>query len=133
MGKVLRGLPADTRWRIGHFGVLAAIAAFTDGRDWLDALVATLDQRRRQLGDLLAERLPQVSWTAPEATFLAWLDCRAIGSGSEPCEQFLEQGRVALEPGPKFGSPGSGWVRLNFATSEEILDEAVTRMAAALT
>ncbi|MGH3384384.1 MAG: MalY/PatB family protein [Nocardioidaceae bacterium] len=133
MGKVLRGLPADTRWRIGHFGVLAAIAAFTDGRDWLDALVATLDLRRRQLGDLLAERLPQVSWTAPEATFLAWLDCRAIGSGSEPCERFLERGRVALEPGPKFGPPGSGWVRLNFATSEEILDEAVTRMAAALT
>ena len=62
----------------------------------------------------------------------AWLDCRAYGSGSEPCDLFLERGRVGLEPGPTFGSVGSGWVRLNFGTSGEILDAAVTRMATAI-
>lgn len=132
MRAVVDRRPEDTRWRVGHFGVMAAIAAFTDGGPWLDALIATLDQRRTELGSLLTERLPDVRWSPPEATFLAWLDCRAYGSGSEPCDLFLERGRVGLEPGPSFGSVGSGWVRLNFGTSGEILDAAVTRMATAI-
>jgi len=132
MRGVTARVPEHNRWRIGQFGLLATLAAFDSSADWLDRLVATLDARRRLLGELLAERLPQVRWTPPEATYLSWLDCRAIGDGAEPHARFLDRGRVALEPGPAFGRPGSGWVRLNFGTSEEILDEAVTRMAAAV-
>ena len=44
----------------------------------------------------------------------------------------LDRGRVALEPGPRYGAIGSGYARLNFATSEAILDEALARMATAL-
>jgi cystathionine beta-lyase len=73
-----------------------------------------------------------VGWHPPEATFLAWLDCSAIGPDDTARAQFLDRGRVALEPGLRFGAIGSGYARLNFATSETILDEAVTRMAAAL-
>lgn len=124
--------PVDSRWRIGHLGALAAVAAYTEGVEWLDALVATLDLRRQQLGKLIADRLPGIEWTPPEATFLAWLDCTAIGAGDRPQRLFLERGRVALEPGPHFGPPGDGWVRINFGTSAEILDEGVRRMAAAL-
>jgi cystathionine beta-lyase len=132
MRAVTDRLPPDGIWRIGHLGLLATEAAFTDGDQWLDALLDTLDARRRQLASLLVERLPMVRWTPPEATFLAWLDCRSIGAGDTAHELFLRQGRVALEPGTRFGSEGSGWVRLNYATSGEILDEAVDRMAAAL-
>jgi cysteine-S-conjugate beta-lyase len=124
--------PADSRWRIGHLGALAAVAAYTEGVEWLDALVATLDLRRQQLGKLIADRLPGIEWTPPEATFLAWLDCTTLGSGDRPQRIFLERGRVALEPGPHFGPPGDGWVRLNYGTSAEILDEGVRRMATAL-
>jgi cysteine-S-conjugate beta-lyase len=131
MHALVQRRPVDSRWRIGHFGVLASVAAFTDGREWLDALVATLDQRRTQLARLLAQRLPDVRWCPPEATYLGWLDCREYGEGTAPQELFLDRGRVALEPGPRFGAPGSGWVRLNFGTSAEILQEAVDRMAAA--
>jgi cystathionine beta-lyase len=131
MHAVVRRRPVDARWRVGHFGLLASVAAFTDGREWLDALLATLDQRRAQLSRLLAEQLPEVGWCPPEATYLAWLDCRAYGDGTSPQERFLDRGRVALEPGPRFGAPGSGWVRLNFGTGAEILEEAVDRMAAA--
>ena len=120
------------RWRIGHFGVLATIAAFTAGQPWLDALLATLEMRRRQLGDLIAAQLPDVRWQPPQATFLAWLDCRRIGDGEQPRDVFLERGRVALEPGPSFGAPGGGFVRLNFGTSEAVLAEAIERMASAL-
>jgi len=131
MQGLVRQRPVDARWRIGHFGLLASVAAFTDGREWLDALLATLAANRQLLSRLLEERLPDVRWSPPEATYLAWLDCRAYGDGDAPCDLFLGRGRVALEAGPRFGAPGSGWVRLNFGTSAEILDEAVARMAAA--
>jgi cysteine-S-conjugate beta-lyase len=122
-------LPADTRWRIGHFGVISAVAAFTAGEPWLDQLLLTLDQRRRLLSDLLRQRLPMLTWHAPEATFLAWLNCTALGADDRARERFLEHGRVALEPGLQFGAAGSGYARLNFATSPAILDQATARMA----
>ena len=124
--------PPDTIWRFGHFGVLATVAAYTDGEPWLDRLLATLDQRRALLSTLLWDRLPLISWHPPEATFLAWLDCSAIGPDDHACERFLAGGRVALEPGLRFGAAGAGYARLNFATSPEILDLATARMAAAL-
>jgi cystathionine beta-lyase len=126
---VVDRFPPDTRWRTGHFGVIAAIAAFEGAEAWLDRLVATLERRRNELGALIDEQLPAVQWQPPEATFLAWLDCRALGSGHLPRDRFLETGRVALEPGPHFGPEGSGFVRLNFATSPDILRDAIARMA----
>ncbi len=129
MAAVTDRFPADTRWRLGHFGVLAAIAAFTAGEPWLDQLLATLDQRRVLLGDLLRQRLPMLAWHPPEATFLAWLDCTALGPDNQAQERFLEHGRVALEPGLRFGAAGCGYARLNFATSADILDQATARMA----
>lgn len=132
MYDVIQSLPPGAHWRVGHFGVLASVAAFTDDDAWLNALVSTLDARRHQLDALLAEQLPQLHWSPPEATYLAWLDCREIGPGAEPYAHFLSDAKVALEPGPNFGTPGSGWVRLNFGTSEQILFQAVRRMAASL-
>lgn len=132
MQAVVGRLPPDGCWRIGHFGVLATVAALAAGQPWLDALLATLQMRRRQLGDLIAARLPDVRWQPPQATYLAWLDCRGIGLGEQPRDVFLDRGRVALEPGPQFGPPGSGFVRLNFGTSEAVLAEAIERMASAL-
>jgi cystathionine beta-lyase len=132
MAAVVDRFPPDTPWRVGHFGVLATVAAYTDGGPWLDRLLATLDDRRTLLGRLLAERLPTLSWRPPEATFLAWLDCSAIGSGDHPWEHFLENALIATEPGLRFGAAGSGHVRLNFATGAEILDQATAQMAATL-
>jgi cysteine-S-conjugate beta-lyase len=133
MAALVDRLPPDTRWRIGHFGVLAAVAAFTDGGSWLDQLLATLDHRRALLAGLLRQRLPMVAWHPPEATFLAWLDCGALGPDDQARELFLDRGHVALEPGLRFGAAGRGHVRLNFATSTDILDQATARMAAAAT
>jgi cysteine-S-conjugate beta-lyase len=129
MAEVVGRFSPDVRWRTGHFGVIAGIAAFRDGEQWLDQLLVTLSHRRAQLGTLLSEHLPMIEWSPPEATYLAWLDCRAIGSGDEPRDLFLEKGRVALESGPHFGPDGDGFVRLNFATSTEILEAAIRRMA----
>ncbi|MCW2536174.1 MAG: transferase [Modestobacter sp.] len=132
MHAVLTRMPPDVRWRAGHLGVLASVAAFTDGDAWLDGLRGALADRFDTLGQLLAEQLPQVRWCRPQATFLAWLDCRAVGEGDAPFQRFLQRGRVAVEPGTRFGAPGSGFVRLNVGTSHELLTEGVARMAAAL-
>jgi cystathionine beta-lyase len=125
--------PPDTRWRVGHLGVIATVAAFTAGEPWLDRLLATLGHRRDLLAGLLRQRLPMLSWDPPEATYLAWLDCTALGPGNQARDLFLERGRVALEPGLRFGAVGSGYARLNFATSSDILDQATARMAASVT
>jgi cysteine-S-conjugate beta-lyase len=125
-------LPAHIGVHAGHLGVLASIAAFEHGEEWLDALVVHLDRNRAALRELLAEHLPAVGYVPPEAGYLAWLDCRELGLGDNPAEAFLERGRVALSEGPSFGEQGRGWARLNFGTSTALLEEAVRRMASAL-
>jgi cystathionine beta-lyase len=129
MNDELRRVPDHVRFHVGHFGVLAGIAAFADGVTWLDALVAHLDLQRRRLGDLLALELPGVRYVPPQAGYLAWLDFRELGLGDDPSALFLDRGRVALSPGPTFGSPGNGFARLNIGTSGALLEEAVRRIA----
>jgi cysteine-S-conjugate beta-lyase len=130
--KRLKEIPTEIASRVGHLGVVASAAAFRDGMQWLDSLREHLDDNRRLLGDLLRERLPQTGWSPPEATYLAWIDCRALGIGTDPARYFVERGRVALEPGHRFGTGGASYVRLNFGTSAAIVTEIVERMASAL-
>jgi cystathionine beta-lyase len=125
-------LPVDVTDRIGHFGVIATVAAYEQGQPWLRDTLAALDENRKYLASALAASAPQIGYRMPDATYLAWLDCRTLPLGDDPAEAFLESGRVALAHGPDFGSPGRGFARLNFATSREILTEAVRRMAATL-
>ncbi len=112
-----------------HLGVIAQTAAFRDGRDWLHRLVGELDANRRLLADLVAEHLPGARLVVPEATYLAWLDLGGLGLGEDPAGAVLRRARVALSPGPIFGSGGRGHARLNYATSPEILRDAVGRIA----
>jgi cysteine-S-conjugate beta-lyase len=115
-----------------HIGLLATVAAFSDALPWLDAVCGQLDENRGLLAGLLAGRLPGVGYVPPEASFLAWLDCRAIGLGGDPAAEFLSRGRVALSPGRHFGAQGTGFARLNIGTSPDLVAEAVDRIAAAL-
>jgi cystathionine beta-lyase len=116
----------------GHLGVLASVAAFTDGLPWLDAVRGQLDENRWLLRQLLAGQLPGAGYVPPRASFLAWIDCRDMGLAGDPAEVFLDRGRVALSPGPNFGAQGAGFARLNMGTSPELLGEAVRRMATAV-
>ncbi|HEY7993402.1 MAG TPA: aminotransferase class I/II-fold pyridoxal phosphate-dependent enzyme [Candidatus Eremiobacteraceae bacterium] len=128
----LKSRPDEIESRIGHLGVIATIAAFRHGAPWLDSLREYLDGNRRLLGDLLQEKIPQARYVPPEAAYLAWLDCTRLAIDGDPAQRFLERGRVALEPGRKFGPFADRFVRLNMGTSRALLREIVTRMAAAL-
>lgn len=125
----LNRLPEEVGHGPSHVGVIAHTAALRDGTVWLDALLTGLDDNRRLLSDLLSEHLPEVVYHPGEATYLAWLDCRAVGLGEDPADVFLRRGRVALSPGIDFRTGGAGHVRLNVATSPEVIAEAVRRMA----
>jgi len=114
----------------GLLGVLAAEAAFVDGDAWLDGVLLQLDRNRSLLGTLLAEQLPAVQWTPPQATYLAWLDCRRLDLGDDPADLLLRRARVALSPGVSYGQLGVGHARLNFGTSSELLTEMINRIAA---
>ena len=125
----------EERWEAllaGHLGVLASVAAFTDGLPWLDAVVGQLDENRALLSVLLREQLPGVGYAQPQASFLAWLDCRELGLGDDPSAAFLDKGKVAVSRGPDFGSRGRGFVRLNIGTSPALIADAVRRMAMAV-
>lgn len=140
----LARLPEEVGHGASHVAGIAHIAAYRDGGMWLDALLTGLDANRKLLADLLAEHLPTVGYQAPDATYLAWLDCRALGVDDPqmepglvtmsvgPAAMFAEQAKVGLSAGTAFGSGGSGHVRLNFATSQAILTEAIQRMGRAV-
>lgn len=131
---VLERLPVAMAERTGHLGVHATVAAFTSEVSFLDRVVAHLDTQRNTLARLLSENgLESIRYTPPQAGFLAWLDCRALGLGPDPAKVFLERGKVALVRGLDFGAEGSGFARLNFATSTSVLNEIVQRMRLAAT
>ena len=129
----LRGLHEVHTHGSSHLAEIAHVAAMDEGRDWLARLLPELAANRALLGRLLEEHLPQVRWRVPSATYLAWLDCRGLGLGDDPAAVFRERGRVALSSGPSYGADaGRGFARFNLATSPEVVEEAVRRMAASL-
>jgi cystathionine beta-lyase len=110
-----------------NLGVVAACAAYESGEPWLDEVLGYLAGNRRALVELLAEHLPRVGYTPPEGSYLAWLDCRALGLAT-PGEFFREVAGVAVVEGAECGEAGRGHVRLNFATPLPVLREAITRL-----
>ena len=124
---------ADLLHGMNVFGYVAALAAYRDGQEWLDALLRYLEANRDFMVDFVRCRLPGVAVAPPEATYLAWLDCRGPGlPGDDPYTFFLERARVALNDGAAFGRGGKGFVRLNFGCPRAILTDGLERMAAAL-
>lgn len=131
--QIVADLPPEVEWRTGLFGALAAVAAFAPESDeWLDSLLAALDENRRLLGELLEEHLPGARYRMPDAGFLAWVDLSALGWGDDPAERILTEAKVAFNQGPNFGPEGNGHVRINFGCSPEVLREAVERAGALL-
>jgi len=110
-------------------GIAASVAAYRDGGAWRRDLVAYLDANRMLLGRLLAAHIPAIGFRLPEATFLAWLECSALGL-DDPARVFLDRARVAVSDGPPFGTGCDQHVRLNFATSRALLEQIVVAMGA---
>lgn len=118
---------------VSTVGIRANIAAYDHGAAWLDELLVYLKANRDHLAATLPELAPGVKINTPEATYMSWVDFRALNLPTEPAEHLLSKAKVALSPGIPFGATvASGFARLNFATTRAILDRAIEAMAAAL-
>jgi cystathionine beta-lyase len=113
-------------------GVIAATVAYTEGREWLGEVVDYLDGNRRLLAELLAEHLPEVRFTIPDATYIAWLDCSDLPIDGSVADFFRREAGVTLTDGALCGRGYEGYARIIFAMPRPILTEAVLDMAAAV-
>ncbi len=118
---------------VNVMGLVAALAGYTRGQEWLDQALAYLAGNRDFLAAFVKERLPGIKMTPMEATYLAWLDCRDARIPGSPFRYFLEEARVALNDGVEYGWGGEGFVRLNFGCARGTLAEALGRIERALT
>ena len=116
----------------GVTGVDATVAAWDDGQPWLDEILVQLRANRDWLARTIETDLPGVTMRVPEATYLAWLDCRALELPRPAGQFFLDRARVGLNFGETFGAEYEGFARLNFATPAPILREIVARMVEAV-
>ncbi|MBV8182156.1 MAG: pyridoxal phosphate-dependent aminotransferase [Mycobacterium sp.] len=118
---------------VSTVGIRANIAAYNYGAGWVDGLLGYLRANRDHLAATLPALSPGVKVNTPEATYMSWVDFRALKLPTEPAEHLLANAKVALSPGIPFGATvGSGFARLNFGTTRAILDRAITAIAAAL-
>ncbi|WP_322410867.1 MalY/PatB family protein [Microbacterium invictum] len=113
-------------------GVVAAIAAYRDGRGWLEDVIHYLDQERHDLQSLLAEHLPGARYRVPEATYIAWIDTAALDLPGPPAEFFRDHAGVVLTEGALLGQGYEDFVRIVFATPRPILADAVRAMGDAV-
>jgi cysteine-S-conjugate beta-lyase len=117
---------------INLVGLTATQAAYRDGQEWLEQVLHYLEGNRDYLYDFVRDQLPTLQMVKPEGTYLGWLDCHKTGIQGNPYEFFLKEARVALNDGATFGNGGEGFVRLNFACTWVVLNQALERMKAAL-
>jgi cystathionine beta-lyase len=132
MNSKLSKLAPAMHYRASLLGGFATAVAFADSGVWLDSAIAQLDHNRHLIKDLLAEKLPSVRYHLPQNSYLAWLDVESLNLGVDPSVTLIEKGRVAFNPGHTFGKQCDQYVRLNFATSPEIITEAIDRIARAV-
>jgi len=115
-----------------YFGVSAVISGYTHGDEWLDQLMVYLQGNRDFLVDYIGKQLPEIKVMVPEATYLAWLDCRAISEDPADLKRLMyEEARVAFNEGSVFGEAGKGYLRVNMACPRARLTEALERFAQA--
>jgi cysteine-S-conjugate beta-lyase len=112
-------------------GIDATVAAWTECQPWLDAVTAHLLRARNRVKDVLAAEVPEIRFHAPEATYLAWLDCSKLGLSTSAFQFFLDHARIGFSAGEAFDPGCAQFVRLNFATSMPILDEILDRFVTA--
>ena len=111
------------------FAPIATIAAYRKGEPWRQQMIHYIEQNILFAEQYLAQHLPQVKVVRPEASFLLWLDCRALGLSHEALiDLFVNRARLALNDGEMFGHGGEGFMRMNVGCPRAILQQALERL-----
>lgn len=124
------------RFHLGSLSILGLTAtetAYAECAEWLDELMAYLEENREMTEKFVKERMPKARMDHPEGTYIFWIDFRGYGFNSETLMDFLvNEAKVALNNGSNFGTEGEGFARINIGTNRAQLKEALERIAVAL-
>lgn len=121
-------MPLSVAFRASLFGAVAATAAFSNATGWLDEALKTLDQNRNLIRTLIDTKIPAIKYRVPDFGYLAWLDLSNLNLGDDPTKTLLEQGKLAVNSGTMYSPTHKNFIRLNFGTSSEIIEEAFHRI-----
>lgn len=131
--QVAGGLQKAKMFGLNPFSAAAVQAAYTDGEDWLEQALAYIQGNMDYLAEFLGENLPQIPLIKPDATYLAWLDCRALSLNQDQLEDLmLNKAGLFLDEGYIFGEEGAGFERINVACPRSILEDALHRLMEAI-
>jgi cysteine-S-conjugate beta-lyase len=115
------------------FNMAAFEAAYREGGDWLNALIAYLQNTREAAIAFIQAYLPAINVIQPQATYLLWLDCRKLKLSDDALKRFfIEEAKLGFSPGAMFGTGGEGFMRMNIGTSKANVMAALTRLKHAL-
>ncbi|MBP2650789.1 MAG: cystathionine beta-lyase [Firmicutes bacterium] len=115
------------------FGITALEAAYRQGESWLENVLAYLEENADLVVSYFQKLDNGIKTIKPEATYLAWLDCRELGlEVAKVPTFFIHKAKVGLSDGRRFGEQGAGFMRLNFACPREVLIQGLERISAAL-
>jgi cystathionine beta-lyase len=115
------------------FGHIAQEAAYRSGDEWLEQLMDYLAGNLDLLADFISRRIPQLKLVRPQATYLAWLDFRALGMEQQSLNDFLiRQAGLGLSDGTLFGAEGNGFQRINFGCPRETLHQALLNLQSSI-
>ena len=115
------------------FAPIATIAAFRQGEEWRQQMLAYVEQNIDFVSDYLQQHIPAIRALRPQASFLVWLDCRALGLNHEALvDLFVNRAHLALNGGEMFGPGGQGFMRMNVGAPRSVLHQALEQLKAAV-
>jgi cystathionine beta-lyase len=115
------------------FAYEATRAAYTYGAEWLQQMRMYIRDNVRFVDEYLKQEIPDIKAYMPQASFLVWLDCRALGkSRKELVALFQDKAGLALNDGEMFGSGGEGYMRMNIGCPRSVLKQALTALKGAM-
>ena len=120
-------------WGLNPLGLVATQAAYEAGEPWLEEVIQYIANNHRFLARYLEEYIPALRVIPPQATYLAWIDCRNLELDENALSQLMMDGaRVYLDEGHIFGPEGAGFIRLNLACPQSMLEQALDRIRKAV-
>lgn len=115
------------------FSPIATIAAFKYGEEWRRQMLEYVEANIDFVDNFLQTRIPQIKALRPQASFLVWLNCRALNLDHDALNRlFVDGARLALNDGEMFGREGRGFMRMNIASPRAVLQDALERLEKAV-
>jgi hemolysin len=111
------------------FAFQTTVAAYEQGEEWLNQLLAYVQGNIDFLTQYIDQYLPKVKYLVPQASYLVFLDFRALGLSQKELVSFCtNKAHLALVDGSVFGEEGKGFMRINLASPRSVIEKALEQL-----